>query len=172
MAEIVNRDSNSDAPDRTTDDDEEVRFSFTPKACRSSLGCSWIRNFSTKLFSRCRVLSKNTSGYILRQVGRANLVGGNDGWANVFAKVLTQNPKLKKSKKTVVLSKARKDAELECRKELVQLEKAKPKKRKAREPMEIVDDDGKGGRSCVGLHTFHVLFPADVKALRRHQMPS
>ncbi|XP_003745771.1 RRP15-like protein [Galendromus occidentalis] len=78
-----------------------------------------------------------------QQAGRDDLVGGNEGWANVFAKVLTQNPKLKKKKKTVVLSKARKDAEIERRKELAASGKDRPKKRIAREPMKIVDGEGK-----------------------------
>lgn len=41
-----------------------------------------------------------------------SLLKGNPSWASVFSKVLTQNPKIKKTKKTLVLAKAKKDADL------------------------------------------------------------
>lgn len=71
------------------------------------------------------------------------LVDGNQGWANVFAKVLTQNPKVKKTKKSLILVKAKKDAELEKQRQLKGSKGAvetTPKTR--REPLKIVDKQG------------------------------
>jgi len=77
---------------------------------------------------------------------RKCLVGGNEGWANVFQKVLTQNPKIKKRSKgkPLILVKAKKDAELEAKREKAGAKAAKkpPKSTKREAPMKIVDEDG------------------------------
>ncbi|OQR70436.1 RRP15 protein-like [Tropilaelaps mercedesae] len=76
------------------------------------------------------------------------LVEGNQGWANVFAKVLTQNPKVKKkTKKTPVLAKAKKDTDVQQQRrgqtkklkgQIVSEEAHQPR----REPLKIVDKEG------------------------------
>lgn len=78
------------------------------------------------------------------QDGGRDLVEGNQGWANVFAKVLTQNPKVKKTKKSLVLVKAKKDADLERQRQAKSSKKSTQESDKSsREPLKIVDKQGK-----------------------------
>ncbi|XP_022647355.1 RRP15-like protein [Varroa destructor] len=76
-----------------------------------------------------------------------SLLKCNPSWASVFAKVLTQNPKIKKTKKTLVLAKAKKDADLkQQRKHKAQKLNAKAASKDShhsrRKSFKIVDKEG------------------------------